>query len=279
MERLLAGPTLLDGAMGTALMARGLTFEVLPEQWLELRPEVIAAVHADHAAAGAQLLLTCTFNLAAPRLALRIPDPDVEQLAARAVELARRSAGSARVAGDLGPSNLYGPGRPAPDAGRVEAGYARAAAALADAGADLLWVESQWDQAEALLALGAARRTGLPVLVTFGFREQGAAFVAADGSPAEELLLAVADAGAAAAGASCVPPGPALAALARFARAKLPVPFLAKPTAGLPGATASPEAFAAALWPAVGEGLRVLGGCCGADAAHLRALAPLLARA
>lgn len=267
---------LLDGAMGTALLDRGLPPGALPEEWLLSHPEEIVAVHAAHAAAGASVLLTCTFNLAAPRLDERLPPDRRASLGATAVRLARAAGPGQRVAGAVGPTGLYGPGLARPDAGEVGTRYARAAAALAAAGVDLLWIESQWDLAEARAALAAARATGLPAVATFTFAEAGGRFRTPDGRSAEECLAAVAVDGALAAGVNCVFPGSALAALAAWAAAHLPVPLVAKPSPGLPGAVASPAAFAEALRPAFEAGLRIAGGCCGATADHLRALAPLV---
>jgi 5-methyltetrahydrofolate--homocysteine methyltransferase len=222
------------------------------------------------------VLLTCTFNLAAPRLEERLGPAPVEELATRAVALARRAGTAIRIAGDLGPTGLFGPRLPPPDLACAAARYTRAAAALAAAGADLLWLESQWDLGEALLALAAARRTGLPAVITFTLREAGAGFEAPDGTPAERLLVAAERDGAAAVGVNCVRAGTALAELTRRARALLRVPLVAKPSPGLPGAVASPEAFAEALRPALAAGLAAAGGCCGATADHLRALAAVL---
>jgi 5-methyltetrahydrofolate--homocysteine methyltransferase len=264
--------------MGTALLARGLPAGALPEEWLLSRPEEVAAVHAAHAAAGAQVLLTCTFNLAAPRLHERLGTVPVEELASRAVAAARRGGQAVRVAGGIGPSGLFGPGL-SPDPTRAAAGYDRAAAALAAAGAQLLWLESQWDLAEARLALGAARRAGLPAVVTFTLREGSGGLAAPDGTLAEQLLAAAEGDGAAAVGVNCMSAGPALAQLTRLARARLGVPFVAKPSPGLPGAIEAPERFAAALRPALAAGLAAVGGCCGATADHLRAIAAELAAA
>lgn len=270
------GPTLLDGAMGTALYARGLPAGALPEVWLLARPDAVAEVHAEHAAAGAEVLLTCTFSCAAPRLAAHVDPGRIEALCTRAVELARAaSRPGGRVAGALGPMGPLPAGAPLSEAELVGR-YRRALAALAAAGADLAWIESQWELREALLALEAARAVGLPVVVTFGFPETAGRMHAPDGAPAEVSLAAAAAAGAAAVGVNCVAAGPALAALAGWAAGHLPVPFVAKPSPGLPGAVLAPGDFAAALRPAVEAGARVVGGCCGATGDHLRALAALL---
>jgi 5-methyltetrahydrofolate--homocysteine methyltransferase len=269
-------PTLLDGAMGTALLGRGLPSGALPEEWLLARPAEIAAVHAEHAAAGAEVLLTCTFNCAAPRLEARLDASRVEELCARAVEAAR---GARRpgllVAGAVGPTGLHAPGAAKREA--LVARYRRPLVALAAAGVDLLWIESQWDLREALAALEAARGIGLPTVVTFGLPEDpGGKFRAPDGAPAEASLRAAEAGGALGVGVNCVAAGPALAALAGWAVANLGVPFVAKPSPGLPGAVLAPEAFAAALAPAVDAGARIVGGCCGATGEHLRAVAELL---
>ncbi|HET7826713.1 MAG TPA: homocysteine S-methyltransferase family protein, partial [Anaeromyxobacter sp.] len=159
MTAALASPMLLDGAMGTALIARGLPPGALPEEWLLSRPEEIAAVHAEHAAAGARVLLTCTFNCAAPRLEARVDPAAIEDLCARAVRLARgASRPGGLVAGSLGPTGLHAPGAAAE--GELFARDRRPLAALAEAGADLLWIESQWELREALAALSAARAVG-----------------------------------------------------------------------------------------------------------------------
>ncbi|HEX9052014.1 MAG TPA: homocysteine S-methyltransferase family protein [Anaeromyxobacter sp.] len=270
-------PTLLDGAMGTALLARGLPARTPPEAWLRERPEEIARVHAEHAAAGARVLLSCTFGCASPRVEAAVGAAAVPSLCATAVRLARAAASpsGARVAGAVGPTGLVPAGgsvAPAP----LELRYGVPLGALAEAGADLLWIESQWDLGEARAALAAARRTGLPAVVTFTFEDAGGRLRAPHGPDAGDCLAAMAEEGAIAVGVNCVSPGDALAALAAWAAERLAVPFVAKPSPGLPGAVATPAAFAAALRPAIAAGLRVVGGCCGATADHLRALAPLV---
>src|SRR5690554_2940447 len=121
----------LDGAMGTALADRGLDPRAPPERWLVERPGEVGAVHAAHRAAGAEILLTCTFNLASRR----VGDERVEVLADRALSLARSASAGALVAGAVGPTGLtgLGPGAAAP-ASALEELYAPALGALASAG-------------------------------------------------------------------------------------------------------------------------------------------------
>lgn len=274
---LLGAPILLDGGMGTALIERGLPPGALPEEWILSRPEEIAAVHAGHAAAGARVLLTATFNCAAPRLAARLDPARIEALCGWGERLARGAARGGLVAGAVGPTGLVpplGPGAPAAD---LRARYARPLSALAQAGVDLLWIEGQYDLVEARVALAAARATGLPAVVTFGFPERDGRLRPPGGEDALDLLLAAQSEGAAAAGVNCVFPGPALDALVADAAARLAIPIVLKPSPGLPGALLGPEDFAAALRPALDLGVRIAGGCCGAGPDHLRALGAALA--
>jgi 5-methyltetrahydrofolate--homocysteine methyltransferase len=264
-------PLLLDGGMGTALLAIGLPLDAPPERWLVERPDAIAAVHAAHARAGAEVALTCTFNLAAPRLRAGGVTSPADALAARAVELVRRAAASVQVAGAVGPTGLAGRAAPA----ELRERYAEAFRGLAAAGADLLWAESQSDLAEARAALQAARATGLPVVVTFTFRDGSGGLGAASGETGEECLRAAASAGAAAVGANCTLPGSAQALSALVARCAgaLGVPVVAKPSAGLPGSIIPPSAFADWAAELRAAGASWIGGCCGATAEHLAAVA------
>jgi 5-methyltetrahydrofolate--homocysteine methyltransferase len=230
----------------------------------------VAAVHAGHRAAGAQILLTCTFSLASPRLAAEVPDASPGALARAAVALARGAAGAARVAGAFGPAWGAAPG--ADLAPRLLA----AARALAAAGADLLWIESQRTWAEASLAAAAARATALPFALTFTFRPEGGALSDGDGVAAEECLARAAEAGALAVGSNCDLPGAPLAALLARASGRVGVPLVAKPSAGLPGATVAPDAFAAWIAELARAGAALVGGCCGAGPEHLAAAARAL---
>lgn len=261
---------LLDGAMGTALFARGLAWGELPERWLFEHPEEIGQVHADHVAAGAELVLSCTFNLASPRLAHAGIESSVGAVAEAAARVARRHAPRAVLAGAVGPTGLVTPAHPSVPKDAIIRWYWAAACALKDAGVDLLWIESQWSLAEAMLALEAMQKTGLEVAVTL--------------SPAKELLeietlgpalRALVAAGAAAVGVNCTLPQLPLAAMLREIDA-LGVPLVVKPSAGLPGAVVTPEAFAHLLVELREAGARWLGGCCGASPQHLRSAKELL---
>jgi 5-methyltetrahydrofolate--homocysteine methyltransferase len=274
---LLEGPILLDGGMGTALIGRGLPAGALPEEWILSRPEDISAVHAGHAAAGARILLTATFNCSGPRLDARVDPARIEALCGWAERLARGAARGGLVAGSVGPTGLVPPLGPGAAESELRARHARPLSALAAAGVDLLWVEGLYDLGELRAALAAARPTGLPAVVTFGFPEREGRLTPPGGVEAVELFLAAQAEGAAAAGVNCAFPGPALDALVAAVVPRLRIPFVLKPSPGLPGALLAPDAFAEALRPSLDLGVRLVGGCCGAGPEHLRAIGALLA--
>jgi 5-methyltetrahydrofolate--homocysteine methyltransferase len=268
--------TLLDGAMGTALRRQGLPVESFPEEWLLARPAKIAAVHAGHARAGARILLTCTFNCTAPRLRTRGLEDQAEALCSAAARLARSAGQGLLVAGAVGPTTLVGPGR-RPSPKELRAHYLRPFRALAAAGVDLLWAETQYDLKEARAALAAGLAVGLPTLVTLALVPKPSGMVLHSGEPALSCLAALERDGAAAVGAGCDLPGAPLAELlARFA-VESRIPLVAKPSAGLPGERLSPARFAAWGMELVRSGAVLVGGCCGTTAAHLRALADRIA--
>jgi 5-methyltetrahydrofolate--homocysteine methyltransferase len=259
--------------MGTALMARGLPGLALPERWVVERPWEVARVHAGHVAAGARVLLSCTFNLArVDGDALEVP---VEEVAGRAVSIAR-SARPWAVAGCLGATGLSHPDGGGPPDGELQERYERAFRALASAGADLLWTETQLTLREARAAVAAGRRTGLPVVATAFLAPGPDGLAAADGTPGVPFLEALWRDGAAAVGVNCVEPDDGLAAFVARLAARVPIPLAVKASAGLPDAPWSPGRHAVGLACAVRAGAGMAGGCCGAGPDHLRALAQAL---
>jgi hypothetical protein len=155
--------TLLDGALGTELQARGVPTEApMWSAWaLDHAPEVVAAIHRDYAAAGATVHTADTFRTRRLQAGPRWPE-----LARRAVSLARAAIPpDHRVAGSIAPvADCYRPDLSPPDA---EADHRAIAAVLAEAGVDLLLCETFPDVAEGLVAVDAAVASGVETWVAF----------------------------------------------------------------------------------------------------------------
>jgi len=262
--------TLLDGPMGTELLARGVQTPIpLWSAWaLENRPEIVRDIHRDYVAAGAQVHTANTF-----RTKSRATD-DWETLARRAVALARE-AGAERVAGSIAPlEDCYRPdlSPPAPEAEHAELAWV-----LADAGCDLLLCETFPHVGEGLAAVHAAVATGLPTWVAFTAGPDADLL-----SPTQlaEGARRARELGASAVLVNCVPASRTLPYVQ--ALAKVGLPFGAYANAGhadekmgwVPQPEA-PERYLAHAQSWVDAGATMVGCCCGTGPEHIRALQEL----
>jgi 5-methyltetrahydrofolate--homocysteine methyltransferase len=283
----LARPLVADGAMGTALFAAGLPAGEAPEAWLltDEGARAVEAVHRGHVAAGARLVLASTFGANPVRLSGSPLEGRGEAVCHAAVRIARAAAGPGVLVGaSLGPTGgllaPYGPLDPA----EVRDAYAREAAWLAAAGADVLWVETMMGLSEALAAVDGARdgAPSLPVVATLVFSRGRTMFgdwpAAAAGTLAEH--------GAAGVGANCGDGfGPVEEVIESMAVAVPGLHIVAKANAGIPvtdaaGRTAYPGTAdeAAGYARRVAEsGATIVGGCCGTTDAHVAAITRALA--
>ncbi len=90
LERLRRGPILCDGAMGTELYARGVSYERCFEQLNLTDPELVKTIHLEYAAAGAEIIETNTFGANRYRLAEHGLEHNVRTRLHRAGEAATR---------------------------------------------------------------------------------------------------------------------------------------------------------------------------------------------
>ncbi len=283
LERLKKEILLLDGSMGALLQGRGLPPGYAPDLWNLEKPEEIAAVHAEYANAGSNILLTNTFGASRLRLAEYNAESRIREINFAGVELARRaSKGKAYIAGDIGPSGTTV--APVGDLAFEEAVslFREQASLLAEAGADLIAIETMFDIQEMRAALIGVREgaPGLPVMALMTFNSDG---ITDSGSDPETVAAVLEGFGAEIMGLNCsVGPEAMVPVLERLGRATHT--FLAiEPNAGLPvhrdGMTVYPSgaeemvefapAFAAA-------GANIIGGCCGTTPAYIRLLAKRL---
>jgi 5-methyltetrahydrofolate--homocysteine methyltransferase len=269
---------LLDGAMGTMLIAAGLEAGRAPECWTLDHPDRIARVHSAYVEAGCDVVLTNTFGASPSQLLASGLDHRCEEVNRRAVEIARQaSAGRALVAGDMGPSGLLLPPLGEAREDKIEDGFRVQASSLASAGADFLVVETMFDLREAQAAVRAACETGLATVASMTFVSRPRGFYSVMGNPIVDSLQALADAGAVAVGCNCSVSSAEMVSMVRVAKDQLPGPFIAQPNAGPPRGTAqgvvydaSEEIFAADLAAMSGLGARLVGGCCGTTPAFIR---------
>ncbi len=275
-------PILADGAMGTLLHARGEGFDACFDELNLIDPELVAGIHRDYAAAGAQILETNTFGANRFKLARHGLEEKVGEINAAAVALARQAAeASGRpilVAGSVGPLGVrLAPfGRVKPE--QAQAVFAEQIGALAEAGADLIILETHSDVDEIAEGVRAARRvSSLPVVAMLTFTRDDRTLL---GDTAAEVARRLAEIGVDVAGANCSG-GPAqlLRLIEQMRQAVPELPLAVMPNAGWPERVAD-----RIMYPATaayfGEyavaferaGATLIGGCCGTTPEHIAAM-------
>jgi len=227
------------------------------------------------------MILTCTFGGTRARLERSGLAERVAEINRRAVEIVREATGDrAYVAGDIGPlGEFLAPLGKITYEQAVEI-FAEQAAALAEAGVDVLYIETMSDLNEVRAAVEGAQQagSGIPTFATLSFDSHGRTNMGVRPEQAAETLLAL---GVNAFGANC---GATLemteGAVAKMHETTPQAPLIAKPNAGKPRMVgqevvydATPEDMAEYARRFVALGARVVGACCGSTPAHIQAIA------
>jgi homocysteine S-methyltransferase len=288
-------PVLLDGGLATTLEAAGteLPGPLWSAQAIVSAPAAVEAAHRAFIDAGAEVVLTASYQLSA--LGLRragLEASDADALFRRSVELARRAAQAAPhpvwVAGSLGP---YGAaladgseytGRYDLSPGALHEFHAPRVDALLAAGVDVVAFETVPAGAEVEVIAEVLRGTGRDAWVTVTVAGDGTR--TPRGEPlAEALAPALEVDEVLAVGVNCLPPHLVARALEELAIAgRRGRALLAKPNAGARWDPAR-QSWTRAQGPAdpapwVAAGAALIGGCCGTGPQDLAALAAALGR-
>ncbi len=272
----------LDGAMGSQLIARGLGAGECADAWNLGRPDDVEGILRGYVEAGADCVLTNTFGASPVALRRHGLEEETERINRAAVEVARRAAGErALVLGDIGPTGaMIEPLGDLSEAGARE-GFARQAAALAEAGADAIICETFESAAEIRLGLvGARDACDLPLVASMKFnREPSGRYRTMMGDSPEDLVAAAAECGCTVVGTNCGRGIEEMVALVEVLAGLTELPLLAEANAGMPqlvgGETVYTEdasVFEVYVPELYRVGARVIGGCCGTTAEHVRVI-------
>ncbi len=282
LEALRAHPLVGDGAMGTQLYERGILYTANYEEVCLTRPDLIKTVHREYLRAGAQVIESNTFGANRYRLARFNLEGKVRALNEAGVRLAREAiaeagaqAAGAFVAGSVGPTGLNVKGMTERDLADVRAAFVEQVRALE--GADLITVETMRQPEEMRLALEAVKSASeAPVLAMVSFDPFGAM---ADGTTPEAMADKLARWGADVIGINCGD-GPAGVFDVIEKMRAVGLPLAAMPNAGVPRRVegrliymANPEYFGVFARRLLKVGVRLVGGCCGTTADHIRRVA------
>ncbi|MFO1498566.1 MAG: homocysteine S-methyltransferase family protein [Verrucomicrobiota bacterium] len=274
-----AGVTVTDGAWGTQLQARGLAIGEFPDIWNLLHPERVGAVAESYVEAGSQVILTNTFGANRLRLAGHNLAERIKEINRQGVEISVEAAkGRALVFASVGPTGkLLITGETTED--ELQSAFEEQTAALAEAGADALVIETMAEMTEAVIATRAARRTGLPVIACMVFDAGKDRDRTAMGVTIPQAVAALTDAGADVIGANCGQGIAGFVPICARLRAATDLPIWLKANAGMPELVngravyrTTPEAFASHVPELVAGGANFVGGCCGTNPFFVRAL-------
>ncbi len=269
-RRLDQGIVVMDGALGTELLARGIPADSLADAAID-QPDIVCAIHQDYLDVGAHILSTHTFS--SNRIRAGSSSRAVAQVQA-GVRLARQVArGKALVFGSIGPlGRLLGAEISEEEARKA---YTEVAVAMADAGADGFLLETMTSTEEARVAAESVRAiSSLPIVVCRVFRRDHGEEICA-------FVRALESVGVDAIGLNCASGLREVGAIVHRLAACSHLPIVARPNAGYPRRdddgqlhyNLNPNYYASQAKSYVESGAALIGGCCGIGPKHISCMA------
>jgi len=289
LETLRSGRVLLmDGAMGTELQRAGIRESECYEAWNLTHPDKVRAIHQAYVDAGAEVLLTNTFQANPIRLANHGLELQLEAIHQAAISL----AGSVIARGgpvliDVGPipTELRG------DWNGIRAWLKRVVSSSRYAAGILLETYSGWMVQTAVRYLKDLRGEfkhgrAMPAMLSLAFdRPTGDFYCTLDGQELETLAQWDNQSGISALGVNCgrdIGINEIVEIIRRY-RQETDLPLFARPNAGTPTRVGdrwvyplTPEKMAERLPELLEAGVNMVGGCCGTTPEHIAAMRPII---
>lgn len=281
------GVLLADGATGTNLFAMGLQTGDSPELWNIDHPDRITALYDGFIHAGSDLILTNSFGGTHYRLGLHNASSRVSELNIAAARIARecveKSGKEVLIAGSMGPTGeILEPNGPV-SIEQAAAAFAEQAQALAEGGADVLWLETLSSREEIEAAVSGAATTSLPIVVTASIDTNGRTMMGLTAADVLKTATALQHP-VTGVGTNCgVGASEVVAAIANLTRAASeqnvsPI-VVAKANCGIPEYidgkivyNGTPEIMSNYANLALNAGAHIIGGCCGTTPEHVTAM-------
>jgi methionine synthase I (cobalamin-dependent)/5,10-methylenetetrahydrofolate reductase len=277
-ERLVLG----DGATGTYLYERGVPLNHCLEEVNLSQPELLTQIYREYVDAGAQVIETNSFGANRVRLARYGLDHQVDEINARAAQVARDAVKGRDVfvGGSVGPLSL----RPTDGEFTLDdrkTFFSEQIGALIEGGCDLIFLETFTALDELLLALGVFKGLSkIPVVTSLAVSEEGR-LVSGESFLEAVKILRKAGADIVGINGTCGPQ--ACVHLLSKLNVEEKDLYAVYPSAGKPefyegrfNYAASPEYFADTLPRWVEEGARLIGGDYGTRPAHIAAMAAVI---
>ncbi|MBS7219957.1 MAG: homocysteine S-methyltransferase family protein [Clostridiales bacterium] len=265
----------LDGGMGTLLQEMGLKPGEAPEIWNITNPGKITEIHREYYNAGSNVISTNTFGVNP----LKYTDSEVEKMIEAAFLCAKKAAenfkGDRYIALDIGPTGRLL--KPLGDLAFEDAvsAFSKVVKEGVKNNADLIVIETMNDSYETKAAVIAAKENSeLPIIVTNVYDESAKLMTGAD---IEAMIVMLEGLSVDALGMNCsLGPAQMKEFVPEFMK-KSSIPVAVVPNAGLPrsenGKTVfdiDADEFSDIMADIVGQGVRIVGGCCGTTPDYIR---------
>jgi len=295
-EKIKQGVFLLDGAMGTQLIAHGIEPGRCNDYLNIEQPDIIFEIHQSYFQAGSDAVITNTFGANKFALARHGLADKVDQINIAGAEIARRAAGKKKyVLGDIGPSGDFLKPLGSLDPVQLKDAFAAQAKALSAGGVDGFIIETETALDELTIAIEAVKSVcgDLPVFASMAFDKVADGFRTMMGVDVESAVTKMVSLGVDTVGFNC-----GTATLNEYVKLaekyvstvkalektratsdERRATIFAEPNAGKPqlvdGRAAykvTPEDFAAMAKKIHSLGVNIIGGCCGTGPEHIKAM-------
>ena len=278
-------PLLGDGAMGTQLMLAGLEQGSCGEAWNLTHPERVLAIQRRYVEAGSECIITNTFGGSRIMLTRHSEAGHVVEVNKAGVEIARQAFDGKEgyVLGDIGPfGGLLKPfGEFSED--QVRDAFEEQAAALVEAGADAIIIETQTSLEELLIGIEAAQKAGAKCIIgsmAYDVTLDGSTFRTMMGIEPERAAEFMEEHGAHIVALNCgtgMEMERARDAVVRYKKVT-GLPVMVQPNAGKPQLIdmkivydETRELMVKGMVPLLQAGANIVGSCCGSTPDHIRA--------
>ena len=268
-----------DGGVGTYLYEKGIYVNTCFDELNLTNPDIVTEVHRDYVSAGADVIETNTFGANRFKLAPHGLEKKVHEINLKGAQLARNAAKeNVLVAGSVGPLGVQ-----IEPLGKLSYDEARDAfkeqiAGLLEGGVDLIVLETFSLVPELQQAIGAVKELNpaIPIMAQVTIGDDGNLL---SGAPLESFVKGISDSGVTTVGLNCsVGPKAMLDALETL-KTLTSLPISVQPNAGLPQNIGgrniymtSPEYMAEYAKRFIQTGAVIVGGCCGTNPSHIRAI-------
>lgn len=282
LDKIRGGKILVsDGAWGTFLQSKGLQPGDCPELWNLDHFQEVVEIAQSYVNSGSNMIETNSFGANRYKLEYFDLEDDVYLINKAAAEASRKAAGNdILVLGSIGPTGKFLITGEVSEDELFEA-FKMQAKGLWHGGADAIVIETMTDIDEAVIAVRAAKTTGLDVVCTMTFDAlPDGSFRSMMGVSPADMVEPLINAGADVIGSNCGNGSAGMIEIIKEIRSvNSSIPVLIHANAGLPiledGDTIFPETpdyMASHVEEMIEAGVNVIGGCCGTTPDHITAL-------